>query len=271
MKLCFSTLGCTEMAFEDILKLASEYRMGAVELRGMDGTTDNFSISWFAAENIAKTKRLFEQYGITPAVLGTSCTFHREDGFDKAIREGKQSIAVAAGLGIPYIRVFGDRIISEDSVKLVSRGIEMLCGFASGSPVSVLLEVHGDFNNAESLSEVISNLGGLDNFGLLWDVEHTHANYGGAWPVFYEQFKKYIRHVHIKDSREGKLVLPGDGDIPILPIASKLLSDGFDGYFSLEWEKKWHPELPPLRPALESFVKIMSLTNYADKTRWWNQ
>ena len=26
--------------------------------------------------------------------------------------------------------------------------------------------------------------------------------------------------------------------------AQKLIEDGFDGYFSLEWEKKWHPELP---------------------------
>ena len=41
-----------------------------------------------------------------------------------------------------------------------------------------------------------------------------------------------------------KLCHVGDGDIPIAAIVKKLIEDGFDGYFSLEWEKKWHPELP---------------------------
>ena len=36
----------------------------------------------------------------------------------------------------------------------------------------------------------------------------------------------------------------------------KLLSDGYKGAFSLEWEKKWHPELPPVETALERFVSL---------------
>ena len=76
---------------------------------------------------------------------------------------------------------------------------------------------------------------------------------------FYRFVRPYLKHVHIKDrTAENQLVLIGDGIVPIVPIAKQLLSDGYDGYFSLEWEKKWHPELPNIRTALDSFVKVMN-------------
>ena len=64
----------------------------------------------------------------------------------------------------------------------------------------------------------------------------------------------------IKDfsDSENRLTLIGEGDVPIARIADRLLSDGYDGYFSLEWEKKWHPELPDIDAALCSFIKVMN-------------
>lgn len=37
------------------------------------------------------------------------------------------------------------------------------------------------------------------------------------------------------------LCLIGEGVIPIKEIVKTLESDGYSGYMSLEWEKKWHP------------------------------
>ena len=51
--------------------------------------------------------------------------------------------------------------------------------------------------------------------------------------------------------------MPGEGNIPILPIVRQLLTDGYDGYFSLEWERKWHPELPDIGLALTDFTGLM--------------
>ena len=39
--------------------------------------------------------------------------------------------------------------------------------------------------------------------------------------------------------------------------SGRMLEDGYDGFFSLEWEKKWHPELPPVEDALERYVRLM--------------
>ena len=69
----------------------------------------------------------------------------------------------------------------------------------------------------------------------------------------------YIRHIHIKDysDTQNTLTLIGEGNVPIRQIVARLLQDGYDGYISLEWEKKWHPELPEIEPALDSFIKTV--------------
>ena len=53
------------------------------------------------------------------------------------------------------------------------------------------------------------------------------------------------------------LCLPGEGDIPMKEIAATLWQDGYRGYFSLEWEKKWHPELPGPEVALPVYYNLM--------------
>ena len=53
-------------------------------------------------------------------------------------------------------------------------------------------------------------------------------------------------------------MLVGQGDVSIRPIVKKLISDSYDGYFSLEWEKKWHPELEDMPVALEHFINVMN-------------
>ena len=40
MKLCFSTLGCTERSLEDILLLAKKYNIQNLEVRGIGGVMD---------------------------------------------------------------------------------------------------------------------------------------------------------------------------------------------------------------------------------------
>ncbi len=264
MKLCFSTLGCTEFSLAKALKLAQAYHIHALEIRGLDGIMDNRQIESLNDANREQTLAMFAQSDVVPRVLGTSCSFHHPDKYDAAVEEGKACIDIAARFGIPYIRVFGNNLIGDteearaECIARVVSGISAVCDYAAATSVTVLLEVHGDYNKIETLKPVTDALFDHSNFGLIWDIAHTKA-YGNEWPAFYHAFKPYIRHIHIKDHviAEGKLVLPGEGDLPILPIVRTLLEDGFDGYFSLEWEKKWHPELPEIDVALERYVSLM--------------
>ena len=260
MKLCFSTLGCSEMSLDEIFSLCSDFGVSAVEIRGIGGVLDNAKIPELSAENTDKTKAAFQKSGVLPIVLGTSCMFHNKERLDDAIAEGLEAIKIAERLGIPYIRVFGDKRYEGDEIGCTERvinGIKTLC--ESAKSVSVLLEVHGNFNTEAALAPVIEALSDVENFGIIWDIEHTHEPYGENWVEFYRFIRPYVKHVHIKDRTDGgDLVLVGEGDVPIIPIARQLLRDGYDGAFSLEWEKKWHPELPDIRTALDSFIKVMN-------------
>ncbi|MBP3333925.1 MAG: sugar phosphate isomerase/epimerase [Clostridia bacterium] len=261
MKFCFSTLGCVDNTLEESILLAKRFSLEGLELRGVDGEIDNGKISCFKEENATKTKNIFSENKIVPIVLGTSCAFHTEEKCESSIIEGKNAIDIASRLGTAYIRVFGNNITGdrEKCFATVVKGISELCDYAKNKKVGVLLEVHGDFNTVENLMPIVRSLEKYENFGLIWDIAHTHKIYGDSWQTFYGEMKKYIRHMHIKDisDSQGCLVLPGKGDIPILPIIKQLSNDGYSGYFSLEWEKKWHPELPDITKALECFSKLI--------------
>ena len=261
MNICFSTLGCTERSLADILDIAVNYGVRGLEIRGIDSRMNNSDIPELSAEKTDETVKMFTEAGVKPIVLGTSCKFHDAEKLDKAIKEGRKSIDIASRLKIPYIRVFGNNIkgnAEECSVR-VANGIAQLCEYARGTGVSVLLEVHGDFITVETLSPIVEQLREYDNFGLIWDIAHTHRVYREGWREFYDVMKPHIRHIHVKDLRDSDnaLVLPGQGNIPIKPIVDALLSDGYLGYFSLEWEKKWHPELDDIEVALSCFKQIV--------------
>ena len=258
MKLCFSTLGCSERELSQILALASDFNIKALEIRGIGGELNNGKIKDLTDAEAERTISAFNKFGIAPTVLGTSCAFHSEERYEGAITEGKESILIASRLNIPYIRVFGNNLIPPEKVcyDRIIKGIDILCEFAKDKGVGVLLEVHGDFNTRERLKPITDSLLHRDNFGLIWDVGHTHTPYGDRWQDFYREMKGCVKHIHVKDKSGDKLTQIGKGDIPLRDILYKLSEDGFDGCISLEWERKWHPELEPIEKALAEFKKL---------------
>ena len=74
--------------------------------------------------------------------------------------------------------------------------------------------------------------------------------------------KPWLKHVHIKDSigyGEGKIkyVGLGKGEVPIAEALKLLKSINYKGYFSLEWEKKWHPELDEPEKVIPFYPQFM--------------
>jgi sugar phosphate isomerase/epimerase len=74
--------------------------------------------------------------------------------------------------------------------------------------------------------------------------------------------------VQVKDARrdpsrpdQWQLVPIGEGEVPVPDLLSLLRSAGYVGWVSLEFEKKWHPELASpeqsLRPQAETLRRLM--------------
>lgn len=265
MKLSFTTLGCPDWSFQKIMDEASRLGYDALEIRGVDGVMRAEEIPLFYLENLKNTILDLQEHNLQFIGFGTSVNLHDAEKYADALDEGKKAIDVCTIASIPFIRIFGDKIESDavqnEVIQRVISGIRELCTYAQGKKVEVLLEIHGDFNTVETISEVINGVKECENFGLLWDIEHSDKVYADGWKIFYDLIKPYIKHVHIKDHARNdgsyELCLMGKGDIPIADIVKTLKEDGYTGYFSLEWEKKWHPELPEPDIALTQYMEFM--------------
>lgn len=259
MKLCFSTLGCFDYTLDEIMSLADRYGIDALEVRGINSVMDNLAIPEFSEESAEQTKKTLVERGIKLYSLGTSCSFHDAAKRDAMIKTAKDNILVAARMGFPYVRVFGNNVTEdvEECHKRLGTALAELADFAKELGVTVLLEIHGNYNTIETVAPVLNIVGDREGFGIIWDIAHSDRVYGENWEGFYQLIRPYIKHIHLKDHKDGVLTLPGDGTIPIIPIVKRLLADGYDGYFSLEWEKKWHPEIGNIEPALDKLVSLL--------------
>ena len=263
MKLAFSTLGCPDWGWAQILKNAKEMGFDGIEIRGLEGEMRPERMARFLPGRQQDTLRELKARGLVLTDIGTSAMFHDPDKLSDALDEGRAAIDVCARMGIPFIRVFGDRVPDPaheaDTVRQVVGGIQALCDYAEGTGVGVLIEAHGEFNVASRLAAVLESVG-RDSFGILWDIGNSDDDCGDEFERFYEPFRPYIRHIHVKDQlRDEKHTLThiGKGQIPIGPIVRRLRDDGFDGFLSLEWEKKWNPWLDEPEVAFPEYVSYI--------------
>lgn len=265
MKLAFTTLGCPDWDLEQIVAAAHELGFDGVEIRGLEGKIPAGEITRFQKENREGTKRLFRENNLELCGFGSSVCFHDPTAWDEMLEEGKQTIDICAAMGIPHLRVFGDRIPNPSRIKetqtQVIKGFRLLCEYAADKPVDILFETHRDFNSVETVGPIVQAMRGEPKFGVLWDVAAIDMVYGDDYGTFYSAVKDSVRFVHLKDHKRGKgellLCGMGEGDIPIPAIVKTLSQNGYEGYLSFEWEKKWHPELPDAKEAFPAFMRYM--------------
>lgn len=265
MKLAISTLGCPDWDFMRVLK---EYRaLGAdIEVRGIDGEMEAERIARFSPKRAEETKALLAEYNLKIVGFGTSCKFHDPETLEENIAAARRAIDVCARMDIPAIRVFGNDIPDKsrmaETAQTVCAGLKAVCAYGAQKGVGVNLEIHGDFNSTEAMRLVVNEMADTPAFGILWDIEHSDKTCGDDFLPFYDVIRPYVRHVHVKDyirklGGAFELCLMGEGDIPVKAIIAQLLRDGYDGYFSFEWEKKWVPQLAEPEVAFPAFIDYM--------------
>lgn len=261
MKLSFSTLGCPNWDLQTIVSSAREMGYDGVEIRGIQGELRADRISAFSEENRAETLKKFADAGLSLVAFGASASFHDPARLPESMLDGFAAVDLCAACGIPFVRVFGDAIEkAAEETEILERaaaGIRLLCDYARNRHVQILQEVHGNFNVAERLIR-LHEMVGRENYGILWDVAHSDRVYGDAFLDFYQAIRPWIYHVHIKDLRRGAGLCPvGEGDIPLKKMIAQLENDGYQGFYSLEWEKKWHPDLAEPEIVFPAYVQWM--------------
>jgi sugar phosphate isomerase/epimerase len=259
----FSTLGCPNWDVPKIISFARDHHYHGVEFRGLHGQLDLPKSPHFSSANIASTRQAFKDSDLKIVCLGSSAQMHHRDSaaLEKNLDEARKYIDLAEKLDCAFVRVFPEKLGTVDernsSIKWIAENLLKLSQHASGSRVTVLLESHGELVKAEDLYQVMK-LADSRKIGMIWDIVNMWAATAEAPAKVYSLLKPYIRHVHVKDfvREEGKLryVFPGRGEAPLAEVFSLLKTDGYDGFYSFEWEKLWHPELEDPEDALADYA-----------------
>jgi len=264
MKMAFSTLACPDWTMQQIVKIASRCGYDGVELRFVEGEDSLYKLAAFTGKGLTRTRHLLFESGLNICCVDTSCRFHSPDATEreKWIVEGERMADLAAELGSPAIRVFGDQIQPgadrESTRAWIAESIDQLNRNIESSGVAVWLETHGDFASAAETVAIL-NASKSRRIGIVWDAANCWLQSGESPQQGAVGMQHVIVHVHVKDLREcGERWVPalnGEGTFPLEEMRLALRNIGYDGYASFEWEKKWHPQIPAADVALPHFAR----------------
>jgi sugar phosphate isomerase/epimerase len=265
--IAFSTLGCPAWSWRNILDQADRMSYAALELRGIAGEMDLTKVPELSGSRIAEARKDLDALGLVVSDLGASARMHEKDPATRAkqLDEGRRFIDLAKAMGVKYVRMFGDKVpegeSKADAISRIVDGFREMAAYAKPTGVVVLIESHGDFTHSEDLQDILTRVGS-DSFQLLWDAHHTFVAAGEQPADTYAKLGKWIRHTHLKDSRpegtERRYVLTGTGEVPVKEQVRVLAAAKYPGYYCLEWEKKWHPEIEEPEVAFPQYAKVMA-------------
>jgi len=267
LPLGFSTLGCPTWPWPRILDFAAEHQFASIELRGIQANMDLTKVPEFAAEHIGDAKRQLAAHGLTVSCLGASAHMHELDPVKHAAQldQARAFIDLAQALGAPYVRVFGNEYVRDvpraDMLAHIASALRSLGDYAKPKNVTVVIESHGDFTDSPALLEILQKADS-PNVALLWDAHHTFVSGKEQPEDTVRQLGRYIRHTHLKDSapagNDRRYVLTGTGDVPVQRQVAALAKIGYRGFFSFEWEKRWHAEIEEPEVALAQYAQVAS-------------
>jgi sugar phosphate isomerase/epimerase len=269
--IAFSTLGCPEWTLEQAFSKAEEYGYDGIEVRLLDGEV-------LALDSIADFERralpLVRDTGVQVPCVDTSVRVALADSaadVEGAVAELRSFVDVAESIGAVALRVFGGdfdaaRIDRDRAVANAGRVLTEVSPYAEEHHVSVLLETHDAFSRSDNVGAALA---ATDSpaIGAVWDVLHP-CRVGEPPSQVMRTLDGRIGHLHVKDGRPPKpglgrgpsdweLVLLGEGDVPLREIFELLATNHYAGWLSVEWERKWHPELAAPEAALPQHLEVL--------------
>lgn len=134
--------------------------------------------------------------------------------------------------------------------------------------VTILIETHDSHPRASDILRILAHVDADAPVKVIWDLMHPWR-YDEAPARTAELLEDRLAYAQYKDGVRNTgtntvtLTLPGEGELPLLQmrdlVAAISASHGTsDPWISLEWERAWHPELPPVSEALESLKRALA-------------
>lgn len=262
MHISFSTLACPNWTLAQVIKIAEASGYDGIELRFLENEDSLWKLPAFQGAGLGQSHRQIADAGLRVSCVDTSCRFDSTEPSERErwILEGERMAEVAAGLGAPGIRVFGDRVqpgADRQSTRAwISDCLAALDERIAPRGLQVWLETHGDFSTACEVRAILSHCSAI---GIVWDPASAFLEPGERPVENGMALRDFIRHVHIKDLHRHQQgwspALTADGEFPLAEIRAVLGQLNYTGFLSFEWEKKWHPTIAAAEIAVPHFAE----------------
>jgi sugar phosphate isomerase/epimerase len=253
MKLGFMSSVCPKQTLPELFATARRFGYHGIELRvewqhghGVELTA--------TPHQLAAARRAFQDAGIALTSIATGCRYQTEDKTKNAadVEKTRRCIELAAAVGAPLIRIFGDPVPTEavaldDALQRQADAINSLDALAGQQGVILGLETHGNLL-ASQAAEVIWRAEARHCM-ILWHAEH-HIRNGESVDRAWVFVKSRVCHVHWRANAQNIAEADVARTFPLLK------SIGFDGFLSLE-------DINP--PDSEATLKL-----HAEKFRAWS-
>lgn len=274
MKLSYTTLSVQDRTIGEAVEIASAHGLEGIELRGRGDTHVSPESTFSYAAHV---RELVREHKLAVPCLTAYTRFHQPTA--AAVREEvdrmMDMVRLAEFLEAPCLRVFmgpapdlpsGPLIPAQASLNLSQadqiaiEGLQYASKRLESSPVRLVIETHDSAKDGRTLARLLKDV--PSNIGVLLDIIHPWdmgEEIGKTWEMIGER----IYHVHIKDiSRtleNGRIYCPiGQGILPVESTVRWLEGRGYQGFYSLEWEKSaLEGQGVGFEEQLDSFVSFM--------------
>lgn len=287
MKIAGHTMGTPEYSLSEAAKLFSDIGMDAIEIIFQEDY--KCALNWNTTEEeLLEYKKAFEDLHLeVSCIVSYASDYNQDDDIRRnaAIKECRHCIWIAKVLNAHFIRIYGGSFLEGDSDFDLKKGylvesMRILADEAAKCNVNLVLENH--FNTMTTGPQITYDIvKEIDrkNVGILYDQANIGFLSGEDYKKSIDIQKDKILYVHVKDfvfkekgkkftagsvshvSEEDRAVITrivGEGEVSWEKILPKLKEIGYDGYLSLEYERRWHPmDIPMADVGMEKSARYI--------------
>ena len=263
LRLAFSTLAFPDATLASAVSLGRRWGYAGVELRLIDGELIDPSMP---AADRARVRRIVTRAGLPVVAVDSSIRLTDGDPGPGL----RRFLELASDWSSPLVRVFGGALAADGPVRrqqlrAAARALESCLPLAERLGVAIGVETHDAFAASSVVAELLAMVDSAW-VGAVWDSHHPYRM-GQSPAEVYQNLGGRILLAQVKDARrvprpvppdDWQLVLLGEGEVPVREMLGLLVADGYPHWISVEWEKRWHPEIEPPEVALPQHLGLLA-------------
>ena len=263
-RIAFSTLAFPDATLASAASLGRSWGYSGIELRLIDGELIDPAMP---AADRTEVKRTVTASGLPVVAVDSSIRLTDDDPGPELAR----FLELASDWEAPLVRVFGGALAAlqtdrQKQLRAAARVLEASVPLAERLGVAVGVETHDAFSASSVVAELLALVdpAAVDSgaVGAVWDSHHPHRM-GERPDQVYANLGPRILLAQVKDARrktdgDWQLVLLGEGEVPVRDMLERLAAGGYPHWISVEWEKRWHPEIEEPEVALPQHLDLLT-------------